>query len=195
MTMLEIFQMLLFWMEYFKQFENYIDILGLVYIYSYVFTHSSDEYEEIRSKQYQSIGIFLILTNLILQLANLSKTLRTIWIIIENSFMQVLKYMFIPALFLLNFTFAKTIIYMDGHPFEHRFKMLLGGEYQQIFGENVENLPNQKLTMIFLYVFGTYLINIVCLNILISVVTDNYDLVIQRVEAEDYKFKAKKLLT
>lgn len=51
------------------------------------------------------------------------------------------------------------------------------------------------MAVIFLYMVGTFLINIVCLNILISVVTDNYDLVIQRIEAEDAKFKANKLLS
>ena len=45
-----------------------------------------------------------------------------------------------------------------------------------------------------MYVIGTCLINIVCLNILISVVTDCYDLVMQRIESEDFKFKAGRLL-
>lgn len=46
----------------------------------------------------------------------------------------------------------------------------------------------------FLYALGAFLINIVCLNILISVVTDNYDLVMQRMVAEDCRFKAKQML-
>lgn len=63
-----------------------------------------------------------------------------------------------------------------------------------MFGENIEDFQKQKPAVVFLYVTGTFLINIVCLNILISVVTDNYDLVIQRIIAEDCKFKARKML-
>ena len=58
----------------------------------------------------------------------------------------------------------------------------------------MENMENQKPSLVILYIGGTFVINIVCLNILISVVTDNYDIVIQRKEAEDCKYKAEKML-
>lgn len=64
-----------------------------------------------------------------------------------------------------------------------------------MFGENIANLHEQSSALIFLYISGTFLINIVCLNILISVVTDNFDRVMQRIEAEDCKIKAKKMLS
>lgn len=64
-----------------------------------------------------------------------------------------------------------------------------------MFGENVGDLHEQKSALIFLYISGTFLINIVCLNILISVVTDNFDRVMQRIEAENCKIKAKKMLS
>lgn len=102
--------------------------------------------------------------------------------------------MVIPILFLFVLALCKFINDSEPFPIFMRFGLSIAQEYQQVFGENIENFNKQKPAVIFLYVIGTILINIVCLNILISVVTDNYDLVIQRIEAEDCKFKAKKML-
>ena len=54
-------------------------------------------------------------------------------------------------------------------------------------------MPQEKGSVIFIYFMGTILINIVCLNIIISVVTDNYDIVMQRIDAEDSIYKAQKM--
>ena len=102
--------------------------------------------------------------------------------------------MVIPFMFLVNFSLCKMINDEEAFPVARKFGYIYASEYQQMFGENVEDFSKQKPAVIFLYVCGTFLINIVCLNILISVVTDNYDMVIQRMEAEDCKFKAKKML-
>ena len=56
-------------------------------------------------------------------------------------------------------------------------------------------MAQEKGSVIFIYLMGTILINIVCLNIIISVVTDNYDIVMQRIDAEDSKYKAEKMET
>lgn len=101
--------------------------------------------------------------------------------------------MIIPILLLINFAFTKSAVGDYAVGYGDRFNDGFWDEYQQVFGENQEDLSSQQRSIIFLYFSGTFLINIVCLNILISVVTDNYDLVMQRIEAEDCKFKAKKL--
>ena len=54
-------------------------------------------------------------------------------------------------------------------------------------------MGGEKRSLIIIYLMGTILINIVCLNIIISVVTDNYDLVMQRIDAEDSRYKAQKM--
>ena len=75
--------------EYFKQVENWIDIIGIIYIYLYASKAPLTEYDEELDRQYLSIGLFLNLGNFILQIAFLTKTLRTTWIIIENSLVKV----------------------------------------------------------------------------------------------------------
>lgn len=62
--------------------------------------------------------------------------------------------------------------------------------YQTMFGENLENMETEKTSRQALYFIFTNLINIIILNILISIVTDNYDNVNQRILAIDYTKKA-----
>lgn len=86
--------------------------------------------------------------------------------------------MVIPLMFLVIFALCKFINDSEPFPVDERYGLIFGQEYQQMFGENMEKFNKQKPAVIVLYILGTFLINIVCLNILISVVTDNYDLVI-----------------
>lgn len=67
-----------------------------------------------------------------------------------------------------------------------------------MFGENPtlytqeDNKPleyERNFTQNVLYVLSTNLLNVICLNILISIVTDNYDNVMQKFEATDALFK------
>ena len=44
-----------------------------------------------------------------------------------------------------------------------------------MFGENLEGMDSASNTEIILYMMYTYIMIIVVLNILISIVTDNYD--------------------
>lgn len=116
----------------------------------------------------------------------MTKQFRLTWVIIERSVIAVMKYMFIPALLVFNFTISKTMVGDYRLQFSDRFQTNIFDEYQQVFGENQEDLADQKPSIITMYMLGTFLINIVVLNILISVVTDNYDIVMQRIAAEDY---------
>lgn len=72
--------------------------------------------------------------------------------------------------------------------------------YQVMFGENPEtteltaaNSNDWKFDFLF-YLIHTNVINVICLNILISIVTDNYDNVQSRMNAIDLKEKASILL-
>lgn len=140
------------------------------------------------------MAFFWVSFNLIYQIAQFRQEWRLTWIIIEKSAFKVLKFLAIPLLILINFTCSKSIVGDFTLSFKNRIKKEFFDEYEQVFGENEENLETQKLVIIFLYIFGTVLINIVVLNILISVVTDTYDIVMQRRAAEDYKYKISKLL-
>lgn len=174
----EIFQICTVGQEYFLQVENYIDLTGMVFMYLYSATTPKNEWDEELDKQNLSIGVFLNLGNFILQVAWLTKKLRTTWLIIENSIVKAIQYMVIPLMFLVIFALCKFINDSEPFPVDERYGLIFGQEYQQMFGENMEKFNKQKPAVIVLYILGTFLINIVCLNILISVVTDNYDLVI-----------------
>lgn len=68
-----------------------------------------------------------------------------------------------------------------------------------MFGENPtffdpKNPGDSTTGYILMYILGTNLINIICLNILISIVTDNYDYVIQKFDYTDSIYKAQVLL-
>lgn len=131
------------------------------------------------------------LTTYILYCASVFKKTRITWIIISNSLSEVKYYLFIPLLFVLTFSISRHITADDeGWSNIVIFRQEIFGQYQQVFGENLEDMPNEKYSVILIYFVGTILINIVCLNIIISVVTDNYDLVMQRLDAEDSNYKA-----
>lgn len=91
MTIQELFQIIIFGPEYFLQIDNLIDVFSIYFIFKYCFTDpvdSNGKFDPDNEKlgmQYLSVGLFLVLTNLILQLSNTMKQLRITWIIIENS--------------------------------------------------------------------------------------------------------------
>ena len=74
-----------------------------------------------------------------------------------------------------------------------RMDKTFGSSYQLIFGENLEDFSTQNLMVEFLYVFATNFLIVICLNILISIVTDNYDNVQQTITAQDFKLKSQML--
>lgn len=150
-------------------------------MYIYGSFNPENERDEIYDRQILSIGAFLIIGNFIIQFSWLSTKLRTTWLIIENSLVKAFQFMIIPFLFMINFAICRFINDDEPFPIYHRFSRIFGEEYQQIFGENIADFHKQKPVIMLLYILGTLVINIVCLNILISVVTDNYDLVMQRI--------------
>jgi len=47
--------------------------------------------------------------------------------------------------------------------------------YQIMFGENTDWVNIDSFPKFFMYIVATNIVNIICLNILISIVTDNYE--------------------
>lgn len=75
-----------------------------------------------------------------MQIAFLKKELRTTWIIIENSIVKAFQYMVIPFMFAVNFALCRLINDEEDYPETKRFAEIILEEYQQIFGENMEDL-------------------------------------------------------
>lgn len=65
--------------------------------------------------------------------------------------------------------------------------------YQIMFGENTEWVNIDSFPKFFMYIVATNIVNIICLNILISIVTDNYENVQQKIKAIDRKQQAQLL--
>jgi hypothetical protein len=83
----------------------------------------------------------------------------------------------------------------DGEPQILEFSNILGGQYQTIFGENPELKMEEKYTEVFvLYLLFTLIVNIVLLNLLISIIGDNYDRVLTTYKSTDLKEKSHLLL-
>ena len=62
----------------------------------------------------------------------------------------------------------------------------IADQYRLMFGENTDASDMEgQLTLLVFYVIGTNTIVVISLNILISIVTDNYDNVLMRMNAID----------
>lgn len=122
--------MIIYRFDYIQQVDNWISLLSIVFAYLYIGHPPVDEFKEKEMKQYLSMAFFFVTTNLILQFANLKKQLRLTWIIIERSFIAVMKYMIIPILLVINFTFSKTMVGDYTLSFTDRFKTKIAQEYQ-----------------------------------------------------------------
>lgn len=89
----------------------------------------------------------------------------------------MLSFLFIVSLFVFTFGLVnyETQIVKEGEE-KKPFNQYFGAQYQLIFGENIsEDLESQYAIQWFLYIFFTLLINIVLLNLLISIISDDYD--------------------
>lgn len=75
---------------------------------------------------------------------------------------------------------------------EHLLKVS-GENWQQMFGENPEP-GSMRYTRWIAYVLSTFLLNIVGLNLLISVITDNYTKVTSKLSAIDQKSRLEQIL-
>lgn len=62
-----------------------------------------------------------------------------------------------------------------------------------MFGENTDWANIDSFPKFLMYIVATNIINIICLNILISIVTDNYENVQQKIKAIDRKQQAQLL--
>jgi hypothetical protein len=136
--------------EYFLDIENYLDLSAIAVI-----------------------GIYTVVSNTrcMFHLTVFSPSFRAMMTVIVNAFIQLSSFLLI----LLMFVF---ILAISQYPFvdpQVGFFETIMKSYLIMFGENPPRLANEQGSLIVLYVVGTSLIVIVCLNILISVVTDNYD--------------------
>lgn len=103
----------------------------------------------------------------------------------------MISFLFLVALFTFTFglvNYETQIV----HPGEKKktYMQNLGAQYQIIFGENIEDpIKNEYAIQWLLYVLFTVLINIVLLNLLISIISDDYDRVQAQQKSTDQRAK------
>jgi len=118
--------------------------------------------------------------------------------IITNSVVALVSDFFLPILYLFVFIFTVSIYTLNIGKSNEQFKFnsLLGREYQQIIGQRPTNptIHEESYTVNFMYLMATTLLNIILLNILISVVADNFAKAQEKISCMDTKKKAKMLL-
>lgn len=91
------------------------------------------------------------------------------------------------------FIFAMTVstfALQDNDASKKSFAEMLCAQYQILYVGTEDDMFRMRESTMILYVLETNILIIVCLNILISVVTDNYDMVMQKMEATDCHFRA-----
>lgn len=157
--------------EYFLDIENYLDLSAIAVIGIYTVVNFMQLGTPTTRSNVLCLGVFLSNTRCMFHLTVFSPSFRAMMTVIVNAFIQLSSFLLI----LLMFVF---ILAISQYPFvdpQVGFFETIMKSYLIMFGENPPRLANEQGSLIVLYVVGTSLIVIVCLNILISVVTDNYD--------------------
>ena len=126
---------------------------------------------------------------LLFHLSVFSTTFRMMVNIVVKASYQLFDFLII--LYMLVFIFGLCNFLLNDDQF---IEESLASSYQLMFGENLEGLAKKSGQIQTLYVLATNFMVIMCLNILISIVTENYDKVCQTIAAEDYRIKAQMLL-
>ena len=154
----------------------------------------------VRYSDILSIGVFLLNIRLVQVLAVLSKNFRGTLTIFSQATIDIVYFLIFLYVFILFLAVSKHILKDDpkeGDPPLNLVSTLVGA-YQIMFGENPDTSDivegNSIKFEFWFYLIHTNTINVICLNILISIVTDNYDNVQSRMNAIDYKQKAAILL-
>lgn len=109
-------------------------------------------------------------TRLLFHLSVFSNQFGMMLTIIVRACYDLINFMFILYFFVFIFGMCTFIVNDD-----HKITFSLASAYQLIFGENLRNFAYANTSVQFLYILATNFLIIVCLNILISIVTENYD--------------------
>lgn len=129
---------------------------------------------------------------LLFHLCVYSSKLRQIMTVIVESILDMFAFGFM--LYFVIFTTSVSMFVLndgtDGGTWDKSFANVFADQYQILFIGTTDDMYQMRESTRILYVVETNILIIVCLNILISVVTDNYDLVMQRMEATDCRFRA-----
>ena len=134
-----------------------------------------------------SIGILLTNIRAMFYLAVFSKSIRTIMTMFNTSFLNMGPFLFILYLFVTTISLSRYVI--NG---QKEFDEILKESYQLLFGENPDK--NDSTGQWVMYIVSSNLVVIVGLNLLISIVSDNYEKVQTRIKAIDYKQRVAMLI-
>ena len=149
-----------------------------------------------------SIGVFLLNVRFVQVLGVLSKKFRTTLTIFQLASKDIVTFLIFLYTFILFMAISKHMLKELPTEKDKKLELIpsIVAAYQVMFGENPEtaeltaaNSNDWKFDFLF-YLIHTNVINVICLNILISIVTDNYDNVQSRMNAIDLKEKASILL-
>lgn len=126
-----------------------------------------------------------------LHLTVFSRKIRTMMTVIVSAIFDIIYFLFILYMFVMILALANFVV--NGRK---NLVVTIIEEYQLMFGENAEaeDIWKDNWVILVLYLAGTNLIVVVCLNILISIVQDKYDSVQLKMKATNFKHKAKILL-
>lgn len=110
---------------------------------------------------------------------------------IQECIKGMISFLFIVAMFVLSFSLVNyQNQYVEKGGKKKSIAEYLGAQYQTVFGENLELDPSSKYTIEWiLYIFFTVLINIVLLNLLISIISEDYERVQSQKKSTDLMAK------
>ena len=129
-----------------------------------LFTEKKDQY------RYKAISTFFVLFSSFFHITYIFQGTRTLMSTTVNTVYNLRPFLFIGVILVLIFANVGKVL----NP-KDPFPLGLYKQYQIIFGENPEAIKTGSYTVDFFYLLFTLLINIVFMNLLISVVTDMYD--------------------
>ena len=119
----------------------------------------------------------------------------------QTSIGFVVPFLFIQVLFQLSFNVSRIVLKLQENitspqePLEpadfNYFISVSGDNYQQMFGENPDVLRTNSRALA--YFLSSFFINIVGLNLLISIITENYNRVTSRLNSIDYKARLEQI--
>lgn len=180
-VLLQIFEMIQFkvegWRDYLAQGSNVFDMFGytlfLIYVYQAI---DNDVYDSNLHRDILSYCLFFTNFRFIFHVSIFYTPLRHMLIIIAYAGQELISFLVVLYGFTLIMALCSYILVTEYDEDNQSFRKNIYSSYTVAFGENAEwDDIKSSYPKILLYLLSTNFIIIICMNILISIVTENYD--------------------
>jgi len=188
--LLQLFELVQMWAEglseYLASGANLFDSIGYVIFLCYAYRTSGDSmYNSNMHRDYLAFCLFFTNFRFIFHLSILYAPLRAMLIIIAKAGAELVSFLVVLYGFTMIMALCSYILVTE-YETGADFLSTLYGSYTVAFGENADwDDIKSSYPKILLYLLSTNFIIIICMNILISIVTENYDNVQAKIRAYD----------